>query len=99
MAKEVEKVLTKEEVRKKLIKLARKMKNIYLEYLDSLDEEGNEIGKEEGYFAVAIFRDTIHINSTTDDTELKEENQISWWTYDEQKALLIPKGLGKSKNR
>jgi hypothetical protein len=81
MAKEeAEKILTKEEVEKKLIRLARKMKKIYLEYLDSLEEEGNEIGKEEGYFTVAIFRDSIHINSTTDDTELKEENQISWWT-------------------
>lgn len=80
MAKEeAEKILTKEEVEKKLIRLARKMKKIYLEYLDSLEEEGNEIGKEEGYFSVAIFRDTISFDSTTDDTELKEENQISWW--------------------
>jgi hypothetical protein len=80
MAKEeAEKILTKEEVEKKLRRLARKMKKIYLEYLDSLEEEGNKIGKEEGYFSVAIFRDTISFNSTPDDTELKEENQISWW--------------------
>lgn len=80
MAKEeAGKILTKEEVEKKLIRLARKMKKIYLEYLDSLEEEGNEIGKEEGYFSVAIFRDTISFDSTPDNTELKEENQISWW--------------------
>ena len=83
MAKEeAEKILTKEEVEKKLIRLARKMKKIYLEYLDSLEEEGNEAGKKEGYLAMAIFRESIHFNSTREDTELKEENQIDWHEFD-----------------
>lgn len=72
--------MDKAEVEKKLIRFTRRMKKIYLKYLDSLEEEGNKIGKREGYLSIAIFRDGIHMNSTTDDMELKEENQISWWT-------------------
>ena len=68
--------MKKKEVEKKLKALAKKMQKTYLEYLDSLEEEGNEIGKEEGYLSMAIFRDSVHINSTIEETELKEENQI-----------------------
>lgn len=71
--------MAKKEVEKKLKSLAKKMQKTYLEYLDSLEEEGNEIGKEEGYLSVAIFRDSIHIDSTVDNKELKEENQIRWF--------------------
>lgn len=71
--------MAKEEVEKKLKSLAKKMQRTYLEYLDSLEEEGNRIGKEEGYLSVAIFRDSILIYSTVDKTELKKENQIRWF--------------------
>lgn len=71
--------MDKKEVEKKLKALARKMQKTYLEYLDSLEEEGNEIGKEEGYLSVAIFRDSISITATNDETELREENQINFW--------------------
>lgn len=74
--------MRKTEVEKKLVKLARKMKKIYLEYLDSLEEEGNEIGKKEGYLTVAIFRDSISVGSTHDNAELKEENRIDWYKID-----------------
>lgn len=68
--------MKKKEVEKKLKALAKKVQKTYLEYLDSLEEEGNEIGKEEGYLSMAIFRDSVNINSTVEETELKEENQI-----------------------
>jgi hypothetical protein len=68
--------MKKKEVEKKLKALAKKMQKTYLEYLDSLEEEGNEIGKEEGYLSMAIFRDSVNINSTVEETEMKEENQI-----------------------
>lgn len=71
--------MAKKEVEKKLQSLAKKMQKTYLEYLDSLEEEGNEVGKEEGYLSIAIFRDSIHVDSTHDKTELKEENQICWF--------------------
>lgn len=71
--------MDKEEVEKKLWALAEEAQKIYLEYLDSLEEEGNEIGKDEGYLNMVIFRDSIHITSTTQETELKEENQINLW--------------------
>ena len=71
--------MDKKEVEKKLTALVRKMQKTYLEYLDSLEEEGNEIGKEEGYLGIAIFRDSLSIDSTRDETELKEENQIGFW--------------------
>lgn len=71
--------MDKKEVEKKLKALARKMQKTYLEYLDSLEEESNKIGKEEGYLSVAIFRDSLHIDSTTEDSELEKENQISFW--------------------
>ena len=71
--------MDKKEVEKKLWALAKEMQKTYLEYLDSLEEEGNEIGKEEGYLNVAIFRDSINLISTHEDTELREENQISLW--------------------
>lgn len=71
--------MDKKEVEKKLQTLAREMQKTYLEYLDSLEEEGNEIGKEEGYLSVAIFRDSIGIITTNDETELKEENQINMY--------------------
>lgn len=71
--------MDKKEVEKKLKALARKVQKTYLEYLDSLEEEGNEIGKEEGYLSVAIFRGSISIVATNDETELREENQINIW--------------------
>ena len=74
--------MAKKEVEKKLKSLAKKMQKTYLEYLDSLEEEGNEVGKEEGYLSIAIFRDSIHVDSTHDKTELKEENQICWFHLD-----------------
>lgn len=75
--------MDKKEVEKKLKSLVGEIQKTYLEYLDSLEEEGNEIGKKEGYLDVAIFRDSVNINSTTDDTELKEENQIGmFWVYE-----------------
>ena len=74
--------MDKKEVEKKLKSLAKKAQKTYLKYLDSLEEEGNEIGKEEGYLSIAIFRDSIHIDSTCDETELKKENQIRWFHSD-----------------
>ena len=74
--------MAKKEVEKKLKSLAKKMQKTYLEYLDSLEEEGNKVGKEEGYLSIAIFRDSIHVDSTHDKTELKEENQICWFHLD-----------------
>lgn len=74
--------MTKKEVEKKLKSLAKKMQKTYLEYLDSLEDEGNEVGKEEGYLSIAIFRDSIHVDSTHDETELKRENQIRWFYLD-----------------
>lgn len=74
--------MDKKDVEKKLKSLVKKMQKTYLEYLDSLEEEGNEIGKEEGYLSVAIFRDSIHLDSTHDEEELKKENQIRWFCLD-----------------
>lgn len=75
--------MDKKEVEKKLKALAEEIHKTYLEYLDSLEEEGNEIGKEEGYLDIAIFRDSVNINSSVEDTELKEENQIGmFWIYE-----------------
>jgi hypothetical protein len=71
--------MDKKETEKKLKALTKEMQKTFLEYLDSLEEESNKIGKEEGYLSIAIFRDSISITSTTDETELKEENQISFW--------------------
>lgn len=68
--------MDKEEVEEKLWALAEEVQKTYLEYLDSLEEEGNEIGKEEGYLCIAIFRDSISVDSTHDEKELKKENQI-----------------------
>lgn len=74
--------MDKKEVEKKLKSLAKKMQKAYMEYLDSLEEEGNKIGKEEGYLSIAIFRDSLHVDSTHDETELKKENQICWFHLD-----------------
>ena len=71
--------MCKKEVEKKLKALAEEMQKTYLEYLDSLEEEGNEIGIAEGYLSIAIFRDSISIVATNDETELREENQINFW--------------------
>ena len=71
--------MRKTEVEKKLKSLAKKMQKTFLEYLDSLEEEGNEIGKKEGYLAVTIWRESIDIVTTHSKSELKKENQISLW--------------------
>lgn len=71
--------MRKTEAEKKLKSLAKKMQETFLEYLDSLEEEGNEIGKEEGYLSVTIWRESIDIVTTHDELELKKENQISSW--------------------
>lgn len=69
--------MTRAETITKLKELAEEMRKTYLEYVDSLEAEGNEIGKEEGYLDVAIWRDVINITTTVDSAELKEEHQIS----------------------
>ena len=74
--------MKKARVEKKLVKLVIRMKKIYLKYLDSLEEEGNELGKKEGYLSVTIFRDSMSINSTNDKMELKKENQIRRYAPD-----------------
>lgn len=74
--------MNKKKAEKKLKALAKKMQSTYLEYLDSLEEEGNKIGKEEGYINIAIFRDSVNINTTRVDTELKAENQIDLFWVD-----------------
>ena len=71
--------MDKKEVEEKLWALAKEMQKTYLNYLDSLEEEGNEIGKEEGYLSIAIFSNSVSVNSTLDEAELKEENQINLW--------------------
>jgi hypothetical protein len=71
--------MRKTEVEKKLKSLAKKMQKTFLEYLDSLGEEGNEIGKKEGYLSVTIWRESIDIVTTHSKLELKKENQISLW--------------------
>lgn len=68
--------MNKEKTEKKLKSLAKKMQKAYLKYLDSLEDEGNEIGKAEGYLSLSIFRDSLHINTTIEKTELKKEYQI-----------------------
>lgn len=71
--------MNKAEAKKQLKSLAKKMRKTFLEYLDSLEEEGNEIGKREGYLSVTIWRDSIDIVTTHSKSELKKENQISLW--------------------
>ena len=74
--------MDKKKAEKELKSLVKKMQKTYLEYLDSLEEEGNRIGKEEGYLSIAIFRDSINLDSTHDEVELKKENQICWFCID-----------------
>lgn len=71
--------MAKKEVEKKLWSLAEKARKIYLEYLDSLKEEDNEIGKDEGYLSITIWRGSVSIVSTLDRKELKKANQINMW--------------------
>lgn len=71
----------KKEVENKLYSLAEKLHKTYMEYLDSLQEEGNEIGKKEGYLSVTIWRESISIVSTNARTELRKANQIDMWKH------------------
>jgi hypothetical protein len=71
--------MKKKEVEKKLWAFAEEARKIYLEYLDSLKEEGNEIGKDEGYLSITIWRGSVSIVSTLDRKELIKANQINMW--------------------
>ena len=73
--------MKKKEVEKKLWALAEEVRKIYLEYLDSLGEEGNEIGKDEGYLSITIWRSSINVVSTHAREELKKANQINLWKH------------------
>lgn len=75
----------KEKTRKALIKLSQKMYRIIQKYFDSLPEEGNEEGKRKGYFYVAMFKDYISFGTVTKRAELKEENQIHYVEFKEDK--------------
>ena len=75
----------KEKTRKALIKLVQKMYRIIQKYFDSLPEEGNEKGKREGYFSVAMFKDYISFGTVVKRAELKEENQIHYVEFKEDK--------------
>ena len=69
----------KKEVENKLYSLAEELHKTYMEYLDSLQEKGNEIGKKEGYLSVTIWREAISIVSTNARTELRKANQVNMW--------------------
>jgi hypothetical protein len=73
--------MKKKDVEKKLFFIAEELHKTYMEYLDSLKEEGNKIGKDEGYLSVTIWRESIGIVSTTARKELRKANQIHIWKF------------------
>ena len=75
--------MEKKEVEKKLLTLAKVMQKIYLEYLGSLKGKANEIGKQEGYLSVTIWRDSVRVVSTRSKEELSKRNQINLWEHKE----------------
>jgi hypothetical protein len=85
----------KEKTRKALIKLVQKMYKIIQKYFDSLPEEGNEQGKRDGYFSVAIFKNYVSFGTVTKRAELKEENQIHYVDFKEDKNEVEDSKEGK----
>ena len=72
---------------RKLRKLAIDLYWVWLDYIDSLPEKGNEMGKKEAYLDIAIFRDAISIDSTHDKDELKPRHQINWFEHPVRKEV------------
>ena len=68
--------MTKAKVEKKLVRRIKAIRKIWLKYLDSLDDKGNEVEKENGYLNICIFRECTWFNSYVDRKEFKEENQV-----------------------
>lgn len=67
-----------EKTERKIKKLARGLYRVWLNYVDSLPEEGNKQGKAEAYLNVTIFRNYVSVDSTHT-VELKFKNQIAWY--------------------
>lgn len=71
---------------RKLKKLARDLYWAWLDYIDSLPEEGNKQGKAEAYLNITIFRNYVSVDSSHTD-ELKLENQIAWFERPDNKEV------------
>ena len=68
--------MTKAKVERKLTRRIKAIRKIWLKYLDSLDDDGNEIEKENGYLSICIFREHTWFNSYVTEKECKKENQV-----------------------
>ena len=66
----------KEKTEKKITFLLKLIRKIWLKYVDSLDEKGNEIVKEEGYLSLTVFRRDMWFNSYVEESKMREEDNI-----------------------
>lgn len=78
--------MTKAQAIKKITRLLKSIRKVWFEYLDSLDEKGNEKAKTSGYLSLTIFRTNCWFNSYNQVEEMKKENQVY--------TVIYPKGNG-----
>ena len=73
--------MTKARAEKRILFLYMLIRKTWFKYLDSLDNEGNEKAKQEGYLSLAIFRANGWFNSYNKEEDMKKENQVHITVY------------------
>lgn len=68
--------MNKAKVEKKLTRIMKIARKIWLRYVDGLEEKGNEKIKETGYLTMTIFRGTSWFGSYCEDKDMRKENQV-----------------------
>ena len=68
--------MNKKRTEKILTRRIKAIRKIWLKYVDSLPEKGNEEVKRSGYLTIAIFRTSLWFNSCVDRTKIKKEDSV-----------------------
>ena len=67
----------KKSTERKLKRIMIKAHKVWMDYMDSIPEEGNKDGKDRAYLSLCLFRTSAMFDSTHEKDELSPEYQVS----------------------
>lgn len=74
----------KKSTERKLERIMIRAHKVWMDYMDSIPEEGNTQGKKRAYLSLCLFRSSIMFNSTNEKSELSPEHQVSMYKVIEE---------------
>ena len=68
--------MTKKKIERILTRKMKRIRKLWLKYIDSLPEEGNEKQKETGYLTMCIFRRHFWFNSFLEEGAIRGKDKV-----------------------